>query len=162
MSSNKSSAAPSPTACIGEGSDSWSLQQPLGSSDLLMDGVSYAPPQAGPQWHQPCTAAPFAHCFNDFLFCFTTCNLPHVLVNGIYLVCDCSLPLMLFMSIDSLHWFPKEGLFLEPAQNSGGLQCLPLCTPIYGSPGLYSLLPCLLSCAHLILKKEWNGRSCYY
>lgn len=66
-----------------------------------------------------------------------------------------------FMGIDSLHWFPKEVLFLEPERHSSGLQCLPLCTPIYCHPGFYSPLRLQPSLIHFIFWGEQNGGSCY-
>lgn len=54
------------------------------------------------------------------------------------------------MGIDPLHWLPKEVLFLEPESHCGGLQCLPLGTPIYCHPGLYSLLHLQPSLIHFV------------
>lgn len=65
------------------------------------------------------------------------------------------------MAIDSLHWFPKEVLFLEPERHSGGLQCLPLCTPIYCHPGLYSPLHLQPSLIHFVFWGKQNAGSCY-
>lgn len=59
------------------------------------------PPNTGPQWHLQRATVPFARLFNDFLFCFTTCNLPHVLVNSIYFFCSC-----LCSGCFYGHWFP--------------------------------------------------------
>lgn len=107
------------------------------------------------------TVMPFAQHFNDFLFCFTTCRLLHVLVNSIYFFLLLLAVLDAFMGIDSLHWFPKEVLFLEPERHSSGLQCLPLCTPIYCHPGFYSLLRLQPSLIHFAFWGKQNGRSCY-
>lgn len=51
---------------------------------------------------------PFARRFNDFLFCFTTCNLLHVLVNSIYLFCCCLLPRMLLWALIPFTGSPKR------------------------------------------------------
>lgn len=59
------------------------------------------PPNTGPQWHLHHAGVPFARLFNDFLFCFTTCNLPHVLVNSVYFFCCC-----LYSGCFYGHWFP--------------------------------------------------------
>lgn len=92
---------------------------------------------------------PFAHHFNDFLFGFTTCNLPHVLVNGpVFSVLLAASDA--FMGIDPLPWLPKGVLFLEPERHCGGLQRLPLGTPIYCHPGLYSVLHLQPSLIHFV------------
>lgn len=62
-----------------------------------------------------------------------------------------------FMGIDFLCWFPKEVLFLEPERHSSGLWCLPLCTPIYCSPGFYSLSYLQPSLIHSIFLDKQNG-----
>ena len=54
---------------------------------------------------------PFVHHFNDFLFCFTICNLPHVLVNSIYLFCCCLLPWMPLWALIPFTGSPKRFFF---------------------------------------------------
>lgn len=103
---------------------------------------------------------------NDFLFCFTTYNLLPVPVNSISFSCCCC-RLGCFYG----HRFPPlvpQRVFSPLACRAaipGGLQCLPLCTPIYCHPGLYSplhlqpgLIPALLGQAEgrnlLLMEKE--------
>lgn len=130
------------------------LTQTILTSRLMR---SPEPPNTGPQWHLHRASMPFACHFNDFLFCFTTCNLPHVLVNSVYFFSAVACVLDAFMGIDFLCWFPKEVLFLEPERHSSGLRCLPLCAPIYCSPGFYSLSDLQPSLIHSIFLDNQNG-----
>lgn len=86
-------------------------RQSLGSSDLLTDGKSWGPYNTGPLSQPHHTVMPFAHHFNDFLFCFTICNLLHVLVTSIYLFCCCLLPWMPLWALIPSTGSPKRFFF---------------------------------------------------
>lgn len=66
------------------------------------------PPNTGPQGLLQRATMPFARLFNDFLFCFTTCNLPHVLVNSIYFFLLLLVLWMLLWALISFAGSPKR------------------------------------------------------
>lgn len=66
------------------------------------------PPNTGPQGLLQRATMPFARLFNDFLFCFTTCNLPRVLVNSIYFFLLLLVLWMLLWALISFAGSPKR------------------------------------------------------